>query len=133
MKRQVPPGLTSIFSTIVVLFLNPHHCGIKFGSVCALNTSSRGASKMRVITTSRSERIVNVELELFFAGMFTLLFLNFLQKLIEAVETFAPQLLEGVDPVSDRFKLVRIYSIHVLTTYASFTHQANLFQHPKMF
>src|SRR5207237_252746 len=48
MNRQVPPGRTSIFSTVVVYLLGPHHRGISFGSVHAFQTSSLGASKMYV-------------------------------------------------------------------------------------
>src|SRR5207237_8190345 len=48
MNRQVPPGRTSIFSTVVVYLFGPHHRGISFGSVHAFQTSARGASKMYV-------------------------------------------------------------------------------------
>ena len=48
----MPPGLTSILSTVIVRFFGPHHCGIRFGPVNVLNTSSRGASQMRVMTIS---------------------------------------------------------------------------------
>src|SRR5207249_1600976 len=55
MNRQVPPGRTSIFSTVVVYLFGPHHRGISFGSVHAFQTSARGASKMYVVTSSRSD------------------------------------------------------------------------------
>src|SRR5947207_11381599 len=69
MNRQVPPGRTSIFSTVVVYLLGPHHRGISFGSVHAFQTSSLGASKMYVVTSSRSDVLTG----LLFAGMFLFL------------------------------------------------------------
>src|SRR5436189_160368 len=69
MNRQVPPGRTSIFSTVVVYLLGPHHRGISFGSVHAFQTSSLGASKMYVVTSSRSGVLTG----LLFAGMFLFL------------------------------------------------------------
>src|ERR671911_5673 len=53
-NRQMPPGLTSILTTVVISLFRPHHCGMRFGSVYALNMSSRGALKTLVMTISRS-------------------------------------------------------------------------------
>src|SRR5437763_13467663 len=51
--RIAPPGRTSNAQTGLVKCFGPHHCATCFGSVHALNTRSRGASKMRVMTSSR--------------------------------------------------------------------------------
>ena len=52
--RYRPPGRTSISQTGFVKPFGPHHCATCFGSVQASNTRSRGASKVRVSTKSRS-------------------------------------------------------------------------------
>src|SRR5258705_9888164 len=50
--RRAPPGRASNSQTGFVKRLGPHHCATIFGSVQALNTSSRSASKTRVSTNS---------------------------------------------------------------------------------
>ena len=60
MKRQTPPGLTSISWIVFVKPFGPHHCATCFGSIHALNTSSRGALKTRVVTISRAAVLVAV-------------------------------------------------------------------------
>src|SRR5437867_1245367 len=52
--RHLPPGRTSMTSTVVGYRAGPHHSGISFGSQNALNTRSRGALNTRVIRISRS-------------------------------------------------------------------------------
>src|SRR3954454_841573 len=52
-NRQTPPGLTFISWVVVVNPLGPHQLETCLGSVHVANTSSRGASKMRVVTISR--------------------------------------------------------------------------------
>src|SRR5438874_12748704 len=56
-KRYVPPGRTSISSTIVP---SPHHSGISFGSVQPEKTCARGASKIRSTRISSSFGVVTV-------------------------------------------------------------------------
>src|ERR1700686_3488474 len=53
-KRHTPPGFTSLSWVVVVKPFGPHHCTICLGSVHALKASSRGASKVRVMTICRS-------------------------------------------------------------------------------
>ena len=53
MKRQRPPGLTSISWIVFVKPFGPHQCTRCFGSVHALNTSSLGALMMREMTISQ--------------------------------------------------------------------------------
>src|SRR3972149_245681 len=70
--RMAPPGRTFNSQTGFVNPFGPHHCATCFGSVHALNTSSRGASKTRVMTSSRS---VAVMASLVFALLTVMLFL----------------------------------------------------------
>ena len=51
--RQAPPTRASNSQIGFVKPLGPHHRAMCLGSVHALKTSPRGASKIRVITTSR--------------------------------------------------------------------------------
>src|SRR5713101_596406 len=51
--RKEPPGRTSISQIGLVNPFGPHHFAICFGSIHALNTTSRGASRRRVMTSSR--------------------------------------------------------------------------------
>jgi hypothetical protein len=46
--RHRPPGLASIFSTVVLKLFGPHHCDTSSGSVHASHTIWRGASKTPV-------------------------------------------------------------------------------------
>src|SRR5581483_5082521 len=55
MKRQTPPGRTSISCVVVVKPFGPHQRSICCCSVHARNTTARGASNVRVVTISRSE------------------------------------------------------------------------------
>src|ERR1700732_1343833 len=54
---SAPPGLRSISQTGLVKVFGPHHFASCFGSVHALNTSSRGALKTRVMVSSRSANV----------------------------------------------------------------------------
>src|SRR5712675_3090757 len=86
--RQRPPGRTSISWIVVVKPLGPHHCTTCLGSAHASQTSSRGASKTRVITISRSE--------VFSTGLFLvsamplLLFFQITQVVVQAIEPLLP-------------------------------------------
>src|SRR6202167_394362 len=52
-QRNFPPTRKSILQTGQVKPFGPHHCITYFGSVHALQTNSRGASKI-LVTTIRS-------------------------------------------------------------------------------
>src|SRR6266571_3446330 len=81
MNRHAPPGLTSISWIVVVKPVGPHHWAICRGSVHALNTSSLGALKTRLMTISRS---VVVEVSATATS-----FLQLLQQLGKAIVTLA--------------------------------------------
>src|SRR5260221_14781192 len=86
---QTPPGLTSIFSIVVVKPRGPHQCTTCRGSVIACHTSSRGASKFRVMTISR----LAVSSMVLFSRCFILflLFLQFAQIIVQTVKAFFPE------------------------------------------
>jgi hypothetical protein len=52
------PGLTSILWIVFEKPFGPHHCAMWIGSVHTCHTSSRGASKPRVMEISRSAVLV---------------------------------------------------------------------------
>src|SRR5271154_2472224 len=95
-SRQPPPGRTSMSRLVVVKPRGPHQRTICFGSVHAPKTRSRGASKTRVTTSSRS---AGSAISSFFAGTFTLLCLNLFQVLIQAIEAFFPEAAVLLDPI----------------------------------
>src|SRR2546426_3216549 len=129
MNRQAPPGRTSILSTIVVYRLGPHQFGISFGSVIALKTRSRGASNSRVMTISRSPRLLIVVVELSVVGIGFLLFIAFarsatssrslvsprpfvpplqlFQVVVEAIETLFPQAAVTLHPIGGLLERAR--------------------------
>src|SRR5579859_8029527 len=96
--RQAPPGRTSSWQSGLVKPCGPHHWAMCVGSVQALKTRSRGASKMRVMTTSRSARLVS---SLLLAAMFLLLGLNLTEIIVEAIQTLLPETAIVRDPVGD--------------------------------
>src|SRR5258708_34974385 len=96
--RQAPPGRTSISQTGFVKPCGPHHCAICFGSVHAFHTRSRGASKTRVMTNSRSGGGV---VGLFFSVMFLLLVLQLVQIIVQAFEALIPETAIVLHPVRD--------------------------------
>src|SRR4029077_8325600 len=109
MNRQLPPDLTSILSTLVQWSLGPHHFGRSLGSFIALNTSSRGASKTRVIVISflpGSEMhsgfaIVAAPLPFFLSPIVFLLLLDGLQVVVHPIETFVPEAAVSLHPLRD--------------------------------
>src|ERR1700694_1855095 len=104
MNRHTPPGLTSISWIVFVNPFGPHHCATCLGSVNALKTSSRGASKTRARTISRSAVAAP---PLFFTAMHLLLLLKFLQVSVEAIEALLPEAAIALDPVGDILERLR--------------------------
>src|SRR5690348_6613907 len=66
--RMAPPGLASASQTGFVKPCGPHHRASWAGSVHALKTRSRGASKVRVRTSFRSVGAVAAPVLPFFAS-----------------------------------------------------------------
>src|SRR5207245_8264378 len=89
-NRQVPPGRRSIFSTTVEYFLGPHQRGISFGFVHAFHTSSRGASKTCVLTSSRFDVLSGLPIVGMFSFLLSFFLAGFLKLFCKSSETFLP-------------------------------------------
>src|SRR5271155_5199905 len=85
---QTPPGRTSISSIVMLKPSGPHQFTRCVGLVIACHTSSRGASRIRVKTISRSA-VLSAGL-LFVSAMMLLLFFQFLQIGVEAIQALLP-------------------------------------------
>src|SRR5258708_12728620 len=92
--RIAPAGRKSNSQTGLVNPRGPHHCATCFGSVHTLNTSSRGASNSRVTLTSCSSFVMMLPVAMLF-----LLFLHFVQILIQPIEALRPEPLVACDPI----------------------------------
>src|SRR5713101_99968 len=97
--RMAPPGRTSSSQTGFVNPCGPHHRATSFGSVHALNTSSRGASKARVSTNSCSSFAIMFPVAILF-----LLFLHVAQIVIQPIEALRPKFLVVRYPIGDVFE-----------------------------
>src|SRR5262249_44914614 len=96
-KRKAPPGRTSISHKGVVKPRGPHHCAKRPGSVQALKTRRRGASKTRVMTTSRSSGWVAAFV---LASMSLPLLFQLVQIVIQAIEALLPETAIVFQPVA---------------------------------
>src|SRR5579862_2629274 len=102
---HAPPTFGSTSQTGLVKWCGPHQRCRCTGFVQASNTSSRGASKMRVRVTSPSSGLVLVVLAdiLFSFGFWFLCFciasLQLAEVIVQPVETLLPELPVVIDPV----------------------------------
>src|SRR5712692_9744976 len=103
--RMAPPGRASSSQTGFVNPCGPHHCATCFGSVHTLNTSSRDASKTRVMTSIRSDGSVA---GLFLSAMFLLLVLKFVQVIVQTIEALVPERAIVLHPVGDVLERARL-------------------------
>src|SRR5580704_8925517 len=108
--RNGPFGRRSMSQTESGTPLGSHQCMTCSALVQASNTILRGASKMRVITISRSVGVVTLNLPVFFRGdlfsslrapTFFLLLLHLFQVIVQAFKFAFPEAAKGLDPVSD--------------------------------
>src|SRR3989475_10956454 len=131
-SRQRPPGRTSILSTTVEYRRGPHHLGISLGSVHAFHTSSRGASNVCVVTSSRSDFLTNLLL----AGMFVFLLSScitgFFQVFIQSSKAVLPQDAVSREPSERRAQRsgVDLASVHAALRFDD--EQAGIFEHVQM-
>src|SRR5262245_4396811 len=95
-KRKAPPGRTSISQKGVVKPRGPHHCAKRPGSVQALKTRRRGASKTRVMTSSRS----SVWVAAFVLASMSLPLFQLVQIVIQAIEALLPETAIVFQPVA---------------------------------
>src|SRR5258705_7394021 len=77
--RHGPPSRLSSSTSGAVKPLGPHHCFASFTSVHAFQTRSRGASKVRLMTSSRFDDDAPLLFAALRAHMFSLLRLKFFQ------------------------------------------------------
>src|SRR5258708_15962091 len=118
---------------VLVKPFGPHQRTRCSGSVQALKTKSRGASKTRVMTSSRFSASVAIAAALFLVSIFLLLRLQFAQVLVEAIQTLFPE----APIVFDPFGRILQRSCSELTRpplrFAPPRDQPGAFQHLEMF
>src|SRR5271169_3665936 len=99
--RMAPPGRASTSQTGIVKRCGPHHFAKCFGSVHALNTSSRGASNTRVISISRSAKFAAALFPALLTAMFPLLLFQSLKIVVQPIEALIPEAPVAIHPVGD--------------------------------
>src|SRR5580692_5674686 len=109
-QQKTPFGRRSISQTASGTPLGSHQCATCSGLVQASKTTARGASKMRVITISRSVGIVILTVPMFFTGDLSLslcastcflLLLHHFQVLVQAGKCLLPEAAKGFKPLID--------------------------------
>src|SRR4051812_3614665 len=103
--RIAPPGRTSSSQTGFVKPCGPHHRARCVGSVHIWKTRVRGASKVRVRTSSRAG---DVAADSLLAAMFLPFPLKFAEVLIEAIETLVPESAIVLDPIGHVLERARL-------------------------
>src|ERR1700675_42111 len=106
-QRKAPFGRRSISQTASGTPLGSHQCATCSALVQASKTTARGASKMRVITISRSVGVVTVIIPVFFIGDLSLpfrastvlLLLHLFQVVVQAHKFLLPETAKGLHPV----------------------------------
>src|ERR1700722_4170591 len=95
-QRNAPPGRMSMSQCVVTKPRGPHQRATCSGSVHALKTRLRGASMMRVTTSSRPAVLVAALLP---APISLLLVLQFSQMVFQTIEALLPECAVVVQPV----------------------------------
>src|ERR1700688_272389 len=99
-QRKTPFGRRSISQTASGTPLGSHQCATCSGLVQASKTTARGASKMRVITISRSVGVAILTVPMFFTGDLSLsprpstcflLLLHHFQVVVQAGKLLLPE------------------------------------------
>src|SRR5206468_13007239 len=110
----------------------PHHLGMSLGSVHAFHTSSRGASNLCVVTSSRSDFLTNLLL----AGMFVFLLssciTDFFQVFVQSGEAVLPQDAVSREPTERRAERT---DLDLASSHAAFgfdMQQARVLEHPQV-
>src|SRR5271156_3280514 len=122
-----PPGRASTSQRGLVKPWGPHHCCMSFASVQAWNTSSRGASKMRVMIRSWYWAAAAAALP-FFSSTFFLLGLQNFEQIVEAVETLLPELAVLLDPVGEFAEGLGVEFARAPLRFPSASDQAGVFE-----
>src|SRR5512133_2006599 len=98
-----PPGRASNSVTEMPTIFGPHHFCSCSGCVNTSKTRSRGASKTRSMTSS----LVGTSTTLSLAAMSFLLLLQFLQVLVQPIESLLPDHAIAPDPLVDFLERAR--------------------------
>src|SRR5262249_36894224 len=111
--RHVPPGCASCSKCVAVKPRGPIQCLACDGSVHTFQTSARGASKMRVMTSIRSSGSMTAAgaeaLRLrALAALLLLLGLQLPRALLESNKAFSPNPRQALDQVPDLFQAPRL-------------------------
>src|ERR1700682_980059 len=125
--RTAPPGRTSRSQTGFVNLWGPHHFATCFGSVQALNTSSRGASNTRVRTNSCSSFAMRLPVAMVF-----LLFLYVAQIVIQTIKALRPEPTVVCHPIGDFLERTGFDSAGPPLRLAPSRNQTSVFQHLEM-
>src|ERR1700683_2786799 len=125
-KRNCPPTRKSISQAGQLKPFGPHHCITYFGSVHALQTNSRGASKI-LVTTIRSISLT------VFSVISDLLFLHLIYNYIQFVETLFPESAIADRPVADCLNRLGPKRAHTLSSTLRLDHNPRPHQIGDMF
>src|SRR5437867_3692922 len=107
--RHLPPGRKSISQLANSYFLGPHQFDMCSHELCASNTRSRGASKTRVMTISRSDGVVTVSLlPLPPIALLLSSSLELVQVLVETVVALLPEFPVPLRPLGDLLEGLRL-------------------------
>src|SRR5271155_1571079 len=140
-KRAAPPTRRSISQTARRQSSGPYNQRLtSSGLVQASNTRCRGASKTRVIVTSRSLGVVTFSVPLFFIGAlphcastFFLLRFQLLQHAIQPLEIGFPNAPVSFDPHFQLFQWRRAQRINPALRVHANIHQSRVAEHAQMF
>src|SRR5579872_839258 len=130
-QRNFPPTRKSILQTGEVKPFGPHHCITYFGSVHAVQTNSRGASKI-LVTTIRSISFI-VLFAISGLLFLYLIFLHLIYNYIQFVETLFPESAIAKRPIADFFNRLRPQRAHTLWSTLRLDHNPRPHQVGNMF
>src|SRR5438128_3403304 len=128
-RRHVPPGRTSISQEIVMKPSGPHQPAACSASVHALNTRRRGASKIRVMTSSRCADATSA---LALAVIVLLARLQLAEIIVQAIEALLPEVAVVLQPVGGVLERPRLEPAGPPLGLAAARDQAGSLQHLEM-
>src|SRR5277367_992017 len=139
-KRRPPPGFRFILQTARRQSSGPYNQRFtSSGLVQASKTRWRGASKTRIIATSRSLGVVTFKVPLFFIGAlppcastFSLLRFQLTKHAIEALEIGFPDAPVSFDPDFQLFQRRRTQRVNPALRVHAHVHQSGVAEHAQM-
>src|SRR5213593_1466451 len=133
--KYFPPTRKSILQTGAVKFFGPHQRLTCSGSVHAFHTSSRGASKVRVITSPSDSFFVAMFLFLPFCFVTLNLFqgLYFFKIFFECVEFYSPEFAVLLHPFGNFTEFLKPCLAVSFPAALFNVNQPALFKYPDMF